>query len=206
MDAHVAATFAFVSDEIRKAGGLCIFAHPTWISNVYQVPDAVNDYLVKNRLFDAFEVLGGENYFEQNGFQTVRYYEDKARGYNYPIVGSTDSHNSYPDNRNAFICSTIIFSPENERRSLISSVRDFYSVAVDTISAEYRIVGDMRLVRYARFLLDNFFPLHDELCCEEGRLMRQYATGTEEEKAEALKTLSVINGRVSRLLKTYFAF
>ena len=45
--------------------------------------------------------------------------------------------------------------------------------------------------------------LHDELCFEEGRLMKQYVTGTEEEKEEAKAVLSVINGRVDRLRKKY---
>ena len=207
VDALPAAVFGWIFDEIRKAGGLGIFAHPTWITgNTFHVPDALNDYFVKNKLFDAFEVLGGESYFEQNGYQTVRYYEDKANGYRYPIVGSTDSHCCYYYNQKSQVCSTIVFSPENERKALINSIKDFYSTAVDTISDDFRVVGDMRLVRYSCFLLKNYFPFHDELCFEEGRLMAQYANGTEEEKKDALKTLEVLNGRVRKLREKYFDF
>jgi len=156
--------------------------------------------------FDAFEVLGGENYFEQNGFQTIKYYEDRAKGRRYPVVGSTDSHNSHESNRNALICSTIIFAPECERTALIAAVKDFYSVAVDTISTEFRLVGESRFVRYGNFLLKNYFPIHDDLCIEEGRLMKQYVTGTEAEKAEAKAMLTAINGRMKRLREKYFAF
>ena len=206
VDAVPAAVCKWIFDEIRKANGLGIFAHPTWISNVYHVPNAFVDFITENRFFDAFEVLGGENYFEHNGFQTVKYYEDKAKGINYPIVGSTDSHSSYPSNRNAFICSTIVFSPENERKAIIKSIKDYYSTAVDTISEEFRIVGDNRLVRYTCFLLKYYFPLHDEVCREEGRLMRQYAIGTEEEKKDALNVLSVIGNRVQKHREKYFDF
>ena len=156
--------------------------------------------------FDAFEVLGGERYFEQNGYQTLRYYEDRAKGRRYPIVGSTDSHNSYESSPGSLICSTIIFAPENERKALIASVKDFYSVAVDTISPEFRLVGENRLVRYGCFLLKNYFPIHDAACAEEGRLMKLYATGTEDEKAEAKALLTAMHGRVGRLQKKYFAF
>ena len=206
IDPYAAVCCKWIFDEIRKAKGLGIFAHPTWIANVYHVPEKFTEYLMETQPFDAFEVLGGENYYEQNGFQTIRYYEDRAKGRRYPIVGSTDSHNSYASSRNALICSTIIFAPENERTALIDSVKKFYSVAVDTISTEYRLVGENRLVRYACFLLDNYFPLHDELCAEEGRLMRAYVTGTPEEKEEAAKTLKVIHGRMKRLREKIFAF
>lgn len=206
VDPIVAAGIKWVFDEIRRGHGLAIYAHPTWISDTFHVPDTLHEYIVKNKLFDAFEVLGGENYFEQNGFQTVQYYEDRAHGYRYPIVGSTDSHSSYPTNRNAYICSTIVFAENKERTTLINAVKDFRSVAVDTISAEFRLVGEMRLVRYGCFLLKNYFPIHDELCFEEGRLMKQYVTGSNEERAEAAQLLTNLSGRTEKLLKKYFAF
>lgn len=206
VDALPYAVCCWIFDEIKKANGLGIFAHPTWKRDSYHVPEAFSRYMIDTKPFDAFEVLGGENYFEQNGFQTIMYYDALARGIKLPIVGSTDSHSSYYTNRNAFICETIVFSPENERTALIQSIKDFYSTAVDTISTEYRIVGENRLVRYSRFLLDNFFPIHDEYCYEEGRLMKQYITGTQEEKADAADTLNFISGRMEKVRKKYFAF
>ena len=191
----------WITEQIRKADGLSIFAHPYWIADVYHVPDSLSDAMFEKKAFDAFEVLGGESYFEQNGFQTIYYYEQCAKGNKMPIVGSTDSHSSF-NNRNAFICSTIVFAPENTRESLISSIKDCYSVAVDTISAEYRIVGEFRLVRYATFLYENFLPLHDELCYEEGLLMKRYVTGEEDAEAQ----LKAIQGRMKRQREKYFAF
>ena len=79
-------------------------------------------------------------------------------------------------------------------------------IAVDTISEEFRLVGEPRLVRYGCFLLKNYFPLHDELCAEEGRLMRQYVIGTSEEREEAAAMLKVIHGRMKRLREKMFAF
>ena len=206
VESITAAICKFAFDEIRKANGLAIFPHPNWINDVYHSPEAFTRYLTENKMFDAFEVLGGENYYEHNGFQTQKYYEDRAKGLNYPIVGSTDSHCSYPSNRNAYICATMVFAPENERTSLISSIKDYYSVAIDTISKEWRLVGDVRMTRYACFLLKEFFPLHDELCFEEGRLMKQYVTGTPQERQEAANGLEFIKGRQERLLKKYFDF
>jgi len=67
-------------------------------------------------------------------------------------------------------------------------------------------VGESRFVRYGCFLLKNWFPIHDDLCIEEGRLMKQYVTGTESERAEAKALLTAINGRMKRLREKYFAF
>ncbi len=202
-----AAVMKWVFGEIKKADGLGIFPHPYWITNnTFHVPEAFVEYLMDEQDFDAFEVLGGERYFEHNGYQTIRYYEDRAKGRNYPIVGSTDTHNSYESAPGSLICSTVVFAPENERKALITSIKDFYSVAIDSISKEFRIVGDSRLVRYSCFLANNYFPRHDELCVEEGRLMKICATGTEEEKKDAIATLKVINGRMAKFRKKYFAF
>jgi len=206
IDPYAAVCCKWIFDEIRKANGLGIFAHPNWIANVFHVPEVFTEYIMETQPFDAFEVLGGENYYEQNGFQTIKYYEDRAKGRRYPIVGSTDSHSSHESNRNSMICSTIIFARECERRELIDSVKKFHSVAVDTISEEFRLVGESRYVRYGCFLLKYFFPLHDALCAEEGRLMKQYVTGTAEEKAEAKALLTAINGRMKRQREKYFAF
>lgn len=206
IDAVPYSVCCWIFDEIRKANGLGIFAHPTWKRDAYHSPEAFTRYMLEHKPFDAFEVLGGENYFEHNGFQTVLYYETMAKGVRLPIVGSTDSHSSYESNRNAFICETMVFSPENEKNAIIKSIKDFYSTAIDTISTEYRIVGESRLVRYSCYLLNYFFPIHDELCYEEGRLMKQYVTGTDEEKAEAAKALDFINGRMKKQREKYFDF
>ena len=157
--------------------------------------------MLKTHPFDAFEVLGGENYYEHNGFQTHKYYEIKAQGYNFPIVGSTDSHSSI-NNENAYVASTMVFSPANEREAIIDSIKNYYSIAIDGISKEFRLVGDFRLARYATFLLQDYFPLHDDLCYEEGRAMKDYACGVEGAK----ETLEFISGRVKNQREKYFAF
>lgn len=195
------ASCVWIFNHIKKADGLGIFAHPYWLQNVLHVPESLTEYIMATQPFDAFEVLGGENYFEQNGWQTIRYYEDRAKGRKYPIVGSTDSHSSV-HNRNALIASTIVFAPENTREGIVYSIKDFYSVAVDSISTELRVVGEMRFVRYATFLLREFFPLHDELCFEEGRLMKDYTCGDE----DAAETLRFISGRMKKQREKYFKF
>ena len=164
-------------EKIRQAGGLGVFAHPYWLSDMWQIPEPFTKYMLAKHPFDAFEVLGGENYYEHNGFQTALYYDEYRQGRVHPIVGSTDSHGSTEHNRNCDICSTIVFAHKNERGDIIQSIKDRYSVAVDSISAEFRLVGEHRFQKYACFLMENFYPVHDRQTAVDGEIMRQYLTG-----------------------------
>jgi len=75
-------------------------------------------------------------------------------------------------------------------------------VAVDTIDEMPRYVGEWRFVRYACFLEKNFFPLHDELCFEEGRAMKDYVMG----EPGAKETLEFISGRMRKQREKYFGW
>lgn len=184
--------------KIREAGGLGVYAHPYWIADMWHVPEALNRYMMEKHPFDAFEVLGGENYYEQNGFQTAYYYDEYRRGRVHPIVGSTDTHGSTEHNRNADICSTIVFAHKNERADIVSSIREGCSVAVDSISKEYRLVGEFRFQKYASFLMENYFPIHDRAAAVDGEIMRRYYLG--EESAEVL---SSFGDRAEAFIKKY---
>lgn len=196
---YAANVWAF--ERIREANGLGIFAHPYWISDVYQVAEEFTDYMLEAHPFDAFEVLGGEAYFEQNGMQTAKYYDDRKRGRDYPVVGSSDSHGTV-NNPNVHVASTIVFSPENERSALISSIKAKYSVAVDDLVKDIGLVGDFRFVRYGAFLLRNWFPILKEYCFEEGRAMKDYICGDE----SAAAIINALHGRTDRLREKYFRF
>lgn len=196
------AVLLWICKHIKNGEGLSIFAHPCWTNHVYQVPELYRDYIMENHPFDAFEVLGGERNFEHNGFQTILYYGDREKGRRYPIVGSTDSHMSRRSNPKALICSTIVFAKENTRENIIDEIKSYHSVAVDTISKEFRLVGDIRLVRYASFLVKNFYPMQKKIAAREGSLMKTYlrlpAVG---------KSLLARNfGAEARLMKAFFEF
>lgn len=215
IEAFTYASCVWIFEHIRKGNGLSIFCHPCWKRPVFQVPASFTEYMLKQKPFCAFEVVGGELYYHQNGYQTQLYYDAKAQGNIFPVVGSSDSHCSV-NNPKAQIGKTIVFSPENEKNNLITSIKNFYSVAVDNLGEEYkllgkmqnlkldyRLVGETRLIKYSAFLLENYFDLHDELCFEEGNLMKEYScTGSEESK----KGLNNIAGRTKKLQQKYFLF
>ena len=195
------AVMEWIYEHMQANGGLGIFPHPYWLCQLMQLPEEYTEFIYKNKPFDAFEVLGGENYYTHNGFQTALYYDMKAKGYDYPVVGSTDSHNSSAENnRNSLICSTIVFATENTREGLISAIKDKYSVAVDTISTEYRLVGDFRWIRYGAFLMENYFPIHDEACRAEGYFLCRHFAGDQ----QATAVLAAMKGQMPKMQKKYF--
>jgi len=195
------AALQWIYEHVQKGNGLGIFPHPYWICPVMQIPETYTQFIYERKPFDAFEVLGGENYYAQNGFQTGFYYEMKAKGYDRAVVGSTDSHGSTEHNPNALICSTIVFARENSREELIAAIKDQYSVAVDTISKEYRLVGDFRLMKYASFLMENYFPLHDMACRAEGYYMNRFLAGD----LRAKEILTAMRGQIPQMINKYFA-
>ena len=173
-----------IFDKIRACGGLGIFAHPHWIAHAYHVRDDMTWQLFKDCPFDAFELLGGQSCMENN-MQTLIYAQARAQGMRFPVVGSSDSHCSsntsiYPD-RSVLEESTIVLSPDCEKESILTSIRNFRSVAVEQYAGEAtpRVYGEYRLAKYVIFLLREVFPQHDELCAIEGGLMRLAVGGDE---------------------------
>ena len=194
------AVMEWVYEHIKSNGGLGIFPHPYWLCQMMHLPEDYTEFIYKEAPFDAFEVLGGENYYQHNGFQTGFYYDMRARGIDHPIVGSTDSHGSTEHNRNALICSTIVFAKGNTREELIAAIKEKYSIAVDSISKEYRLVGDFRLMKYASFLMENYFPIHDLACNTEGYYMNKMIAG--DKRAEEI--LKAMKGQIPEMQKKYF--
>lgn len=175
-------------EKIKEAKGVGIFAHPYWTPYLFQISEPFTRYMLKKHPFDAFEVLGGELYYHQNGLQSALYYDEYREGRIHPIVGSTDSHGSTEHNKGVTPCHTIVFAEKNESEYIVSAIKARYSIAVDTISKEYRLVGEYRLQKYATFLVENYFPVLEKSAINEGSLMFDYVNG--DASAEELNVLS----------------
>ncbi|MHB1453487.1 MAG: PHP domain-containing protein [Saccharofermentanales bacterium] len=209
------ASCLWVSNEIRKAKGLSILAHPFWIVDAYHINPDMTRHLLKNGVFDALELVGGLSPRE-NMMQLAFYHTESASGStDIPIVGSSDSHgtviepfagswfsNPVDNEHGYFEFFSIVFAPANNKDAIIGAIKQGYSVAVDHYRNETpRVYGDYRMVSYAIFLLSEYFPLHEEICFEEGRAMQQYASVKD---PDALALLGMLHGRIRRFWKKYF--
>lgn len=189
----------WVAQQIKKTGGMAILVHPHWISNAYNMPDDVTDYLFEHQVYDAFELLGGQSVHENN-METAFYNEQRAMGRKIPIAASSDSHSTEPEEYFTW-SSTLVFSQGKSFEELTGAIKELYSVAVESNPGEeYRVYGPYRFVKYARYLLEKYFPIHDELCREQGRLMKEAALKDE----TAVEMLKMIQGRADAFGSRFF--
>lgn len=200
MDPGVYASAVWCFEKIRDAGGLGVFCHPYWATrNRLVLPIAVTDLLFERQPFDALELISG--YFkdeaESNLLQVARYSEEREAGKRIPVVGASDAHGCERGSLFGWYYA-IVFSQNTELKSIIDGVKDLYSVAVEAVpGGRAGVHGPIRLVAYSLFLLKYIFPLHDELCVEEGRLMLAHAEG----EPKAAQTLASLSGRTSELYR-----
>jgi hypothetical protein len=195
------ASCLWVCREIRRARGLSVMVHPHWVSNyTYHIPEKMIEYMLRSKPFDAFELIGGQA-LRENAPQIALWQQLRAEGRAIPVMGNSDSHGTVgPGWFN--IAKTIVLAERIEKETLIAAIRDERSVALEQYAGEPlpRLYGSYRYVMFVLFLLEEYFPLHDELCFEEGRLMKDYVTGDK----SAAEVLQRFRGRCGALIKKYW--
>ncbi|MEG2596986.1 MAG: hypothetical protein RR977_01060, partial [Oscillospiraceae bacterium] len=88
------------------------------------------------------------------------------------------------------------------RDDIINAVKGQYSVPVEEYAGEpAHLYGSYRMVSYGIFLYHHYFPLHDELCAEEGLLMRKYIN----HENAAKENLERLKGQTTALMEKYFS-
>ncbi len=179
-------------DKIHQGGGLAILAHPFWnFSDAYHMRADMTQFLLETGMFDAYELVSGQEVTENN-LQTAFYYEMRANGLKIPVVGSSDSHGTDPANYFK-LAHTIVFAKDDSFDAIASAIKDLYSVAVECVPGEHaRIHGPYRMVKYAAFLMEYYFPYHDALCVQEGRWMKEFCANP----TQAEKRLGDLSGQI----------
>jgi hypothetical protein len=190
-------------EKIREGGGIGIYCHPYWQPfERYYVCAEVNDALIQRQRFDALEIIGGFYRYQQesNALAIAHYQEARAEGKRIPVVGVSDAHGCDRDLFGWYY--TVVFAPSVEFNDLADGIRDLRSVAVEAVPGEFpRVVGPFRLVKFAYFLLRDFYPLHDRLCAAEGQLLLDHLAGD----PGAVARLAALQGQVPALWRKYWA-
>ncbi len=188
----------WICDKIRECGGKAIFPHPYWtIRDEYHVETDFSIYSLKQGIYDIFEVFGGCTPSE-NRLQAALWQELRLKGMDIPIVGSTDTHDYIKENNLFGKYCTLVFAKDGE--AIPDAIMDKRSVAVDIVDekAPY-IVGDFRLVKYAGFLMENFYPVYETYTQDLGALMRSYA-----ETGGCKEAIAVVNKKAQEYRKQFF--
>ena len=190
----------WICNEIRKSGGKAIFPHPYWtICGEYHVETDFSLYMLKQGIYDIFEVFGGCT-VNENQIQEAMWQELRAEGVDLPIVGSTDTHD-YLKGKSLFgLYSTLVFAKDSQ--SIPDAIMNRYSVAVETIDGETpRVAGKFRLVKYAIYLLEQFYPVYETYTKDLGALMRRYA-----EAGDCKEAIAAVNAKAQDYKKRFFGY
>lgn len=181
VDAETAAMRLFITEEIRRAGGLAVLSHPFWnTGGEYSIETPEMIYHLRRGSFDAIELLASDDP-EGNGdnLQVALYYHLRDEGVRIPALGASDRHN--PDHPHTLFNKhfTLVFAESAE--AIPDAIRAGQCVAVNRRDdRDFFAFGDYRLVKYARFLLAEFYPLYTPLATAHAEAMRdENATRTE---------------------------
>jgi len=186
---HIIASTEWCYQKIHKFGGISLLCHPYWKpGQQFNVTPFVNDVLIKRNNFDAMEVLGGfyKHLMESNQLSIARYHEAQAQGISISPVGVSDTH-KYDGTLLGWYYS-IIFAESTDFQDLANGIRTKHSLAIEHVENEFpRVIGSFRLVKFAYFLIREFYPVHDKLCKKEGEIILSHLAGDKTAKPELLQ-------------------
>lgn len=187
----------FVAEQIQKGGGLAIMAHPYWdCYGEYHMPPATTEYLLKRGTYDAWELLAADdNDGNGDNLQLALWGDLRAEGYKIPIVGASDRHSfTTPDSMFNKHFSLVFADGFDGIKSAIKAER---SVAVSVFdNGDFWAFGGLRYVKYARFLLNEYFPAYTALTAKHGAAMR----------AEEGDKVAAAEEEIAAFRKKFFAF
>lgn len=195
----------WIADTVHSRGGTAIIAHPFWEYDAHNTRDDMFRFLAKEKIYDAAEITHGqEPGCRDANLQIAFWNEMRAEGIFISPIGADDAHRRYHDwsYDSCFNQSyTLIFALDPTYVGFSEAIKGGYSAAVESYEdAPEHITATYRLTKYSAFLLDRYFPRHDELCFEEGCRMYDGYLGD----ADSLELLSMISGRVKGYTDRFF--
>ncbi len=164
----------YIANRIRELGGMSIFAHPFWATfGEYHTEVEQVEYLLRNEVFDALEVKAScDGNGNGTNLQEALWADIRAEGKKIAVVGASDAHtreNKRPDDL-FNIQFTLVFAKDFDE--VKDAIKDERSVAVSMRDThDFHVVGRFRYVKYARFLLDEYFPAYTSLCKEHAEAL-----------------------------------
>lgn len=173
VDPETTAMRLFITEEIRRAGGLAVLAHPFWNTGgeySIETPEAI--YHLMRGSFDALELLASDDR-DGNGdnLQVALYYHLRDQGVRTPVLGASDRHD--PKNPYTYFHRHFSLIFAKDAAAIPDAVRAGMSVAVNRRSdTDFFVFGDYRLVKYARYLLSDFYPHYLPLAAAHADAMR----------------------------------
>jgi len=188
----------WVAEQIRKAGGMAVLSHPMERWPLQYVNEKTLDWLLNHDIFDAMDVCVGSLSATQR--QLARWNDARSNGCTIGITGIDDAHSTV-DSKLFTASKTLVFAEENTRDGIIAAIRNGYNTVIHHLQGETpHVFGAYRMVDYAQFLLEEYFPLHDEVAFCEGVRIHDHNNGD----PTAAEDIARISRRAKALEEKYF--
>ncbi len=160
----LAAYRIFISEQIRRAGGVSILAHPFWDAyGEYNMERWELEYHLTEGVFDALELFAGnDNDGNGDNLEIALWGDLRAAGVKMPVLGASDNHN--PDSEQTRFNHNFSLVFASDVNDVQNAIRNGMTVAVKRrTDTEFLVIGEYKLVAYARFLLREMYPTYSEL-------------------------------------------
>lgn len=188
----------FVSEQIRKGNGFAVMAHPYWDCYAeYHIPTETIKYLLTNGHYDALELIAGCDWRGLNGnnLQVALWEELRECGIKIPVLGATDSHNRRVEDSLFTKQFSLVFAKDfTGIKDGIKAERSVAVLAHDPTN--FLVFGRYRFVKYARFLLQEYFSQYRVLSQKHATALLQ------EDPAQ----ISVVEKEIEAFKKEFFAW
>ena len=178
-DVEVYACTQVLLDQVSKMGGISILAHPYWKpialnGSRMDTPENVYIELGKDRKFAGIEIVSGspDGEFNVSNLQASLARTILGHFEGLPIIGITDSH-SYTTDPISGKHFTIVFAKSKSKEHVLEALSDGFTVAVELVNGKPLCYGEHRLVKFAEFLLKNYFPTRDLVARKEAVFAKQ---------------------------------
>ncbi len=161
---ELAAYRIFISNEIRRAGGVSILAHPFWEAyGEYNMERRELEYHLSAGNFDALELFAGnDNNGNGDNLEIALWGDLRARGINSPVLGASDNHN--PDAAKTRFNHNLSLVLAHDTADIPNAIKRGSAVAVKRYTdTDFLVIGEYSLVAYARFLLAEMYPTYARL-------------------------------------------
>lgn len=154
----------FISEHIRKAGGVSILSHPYWDAyGEYNMEREEFIHLLRIGAFDAFEIFAGNDITGNGDNLEIAVWTDLLReGVSTSVVGASDTHSLISPTTHFNKNFTVVFARDGD--DLCDAVREGRCVAVKRRDdTDFLVLGGYSFVAYARFLLAEMYPTYTAL-------------------------------------------
>ena len=144
---------------IHDAGGCAVHCHPFWKhTGRLNVPHDLAEKMFHDIDFDLIELITCENF--NNSLANAKYHELVKSSRDLPVMAGNDWHGQ---NQERMACAyNIVFADDCTEEKIISSIRAGKNAAVCGEECPM-LFGNFRMVSYAQFLVNNYYPAVDSV-------------------------------------------